>query len=330
MRERFLLLAAFQGTAAAAGLPYLLLPQWQLPDQMMLYLVMAGWIGLAVLTLACTRWARPSLLGILLWVSGLLIVFHALVTPRLQGQMLTGLELLVLGVFAAFSFSVRWVNAWMVTCGVLYLVAVTINPVNLGVWLAPIIVVMLFGTTHVVMNLLQRLGDALTHDPLTGALNRNGLKTHAALVHSLDQRRHLPTSLAFMDLNGFKAFNDSQGHAMGDALLAEVVKSLTSQLRRSDLVARLGGDEFVIVMAATQPRQALEILERIRPTLPISVSVGVVQWDAGCDLEDALDAADALMYEQKQLHHASSPAGGRVATTATVGVGDVSGGLRKA
>ncbi|MFN8126990.1 MAG: GGDEF domain-containing protein [Candidatus Nanopelagicales bacterium] len=93
-------------------------------------------------------------------------------------------------------------------------------------------------------------------DPLTGALNRRGLQHSADLVHDLEIRRHLATSIVEIDLDGFKRFNDTNGHHAGDDLLAALVEDWSSVLRGTDILARTGGDEFVLVLPATSHAEA--------------------------------------------------------------------------
>ncbi len=300
VRRRCALLAAFQAVAGLAIVPYLVLPAWVQPNAEWVTACAAAWLVLAGLSsVACFR-DPERLFVISLWLSGALIGLHALVTPRLQMQVLDGLELLILSIFAAFAMTMRQVRVWLAMSGTLYLVAVTVNPAPLGIWLAPVIVALVLTTTLVVVTLLKMVRDASTHDALTTAVNRYGLTHRANALHGRDRRRGLPTSIGFIDVDGFKQYNDSRGHAAGDRLLADLVAELRRGLRQTDLIARVGGDEFVVVFSGTGVDMASEILAGLQPTLPISCSLGVVEWPAHARLDEALDAADALMYAQKR------------------------------
>jgi diguanylate cyclase (GGDEF)-like protein len=100
------------------------------------------------------------------------------------------------------------------------------------------------------------------HDPLTGLANRALLFDRIA--HALERRDTPAIAGLFIDLDDFKAFNDSLGHSRGDEVLLEVSRRLRSVLRPSDTVARLGGDEFaVLVEDLTEPHGATSVAERI-------------------------------------------------------------------
>jgi diguanylate cyclase (GGDEF)-like protein/PAS domain S-box-containing protein len=139
-------------------------------------------------------------------------------------------------------------------------------------------------------------------DPLTGLLNR------AALHELLDDRlgRHVPTMVAYLDLDGFKAVNDTWGHERGDQLLVAVARGLTAACSADDEIARLGGDEFVVV---TDPRHSYEVLgNRLRDAVAavtrrdhqrITSSIGLAVSQAGDSCHDILRRADHAMYAAK-------------------------------
>lgn len=122
--------------------------------------------------------------------------------------------------------------------------------------------------------------------------------------------------MLFMDLDGFKAVNDSLGHEAGDRLLVAVAERLTGMVRPSDTLARVGGDEFVIVCAdlGDGVRSLDAFAERIREGVAgpladdsrwrVSVSVGGAVASYGAEPEDVLASADAAMYEVKQRRQA--------------------------
>jgi diguanylate cyclase (GGDEF)-like protein/PAS domain S-box-containing protein len=151
------------------------------------------------------------------------------------------------------------------------------------------------------------------HDALTGLPNRPGLK--AALDQHPAGGTAGPRRLAvlFLDLDHFKAVNDSLGHAAGDELLVSVAQRLTSVASGTNVVARLSGDEFVVVdaFASAQEATALaaRLLEVLRAPMQIegleivaSASIGVAVAEAGGEtLEDLIRRADIAMYRAKEL-----------------------------
>lgn len=159
----------------------------------------------------------------------------------------------------------------------------------------------------------EQLAYAADHDPLTGLPNRNLLKDRIKQAIARAQRKRENFALLFLDLDRFKAVNDSMGHAAGDALLVEVTKRLIECVREEDTIARLGGDEFVVLLdGPTQERQVRAVADKIRNTLrapyrlgtqwvSITVSIGISLYPIdGMDTEALLARADATMYRAKQ------------------------------
>ena len=154
----------------------------------------------------------------------------------------------------------------------------------------------------------ELLDDLAHRDELTGLLNRRALMT--ALDVQLASRQ--PTSLIFLDLDGFKQINDTHGHHTGDELLRVCAQRLTDTVREDDLVARLGGDEFVVISSTTHADTvAHRILNEITAPicLPgdiqirIGVSIGVAHVDQTKLLQrsdDLVRTADQAMYEAKR------------------------------
>ncbi|HVH83148.1 MAG TPA: diguanylate cyclase, partial [Steroidobacteraceae bacterium] len=100
-------------------------------------------------------------------------------------------------------------------------------------------------------------------DALTGVLNRSTLIERLDAACLGPQRRGLPVSVLFIDLDHFKRINDTRGHAAGDARLAAVVASIQAELRQSDLIGRYGGEEFVVVLTGADEAAAAPVAQRI-------------------------------------------------------------------
>jgi len=155
------------------------------------------------------------------------------------------------------------------------------------------------------------------YDPLTGLPNRRLLLEHLKNAHSASARSGANGALVFIDLDNFKAVNDTQGHAQGDRLLQKIAERLMACLRPHDLLARLGGDEFVLLLRdlSSEPEQAaqeaLSVATKMQAALEppvalsgsdhdVTASFGLALFsDAQGDSQDLLRWADMAMYEAK-------------------------------
>ena len=143
-------------------------------------------------------------------------------------------------------------------------------------------------------------------DSLTGIPNRRAFMT--ALDDALDG----DGGLLFIDLDGFKAVNDTLGHAAGDHLLTAVAERLSAVVRHGDLLARLAGDEFVVLAPSLHgPAELAQLAARVRgafeepvrfgdTAIPVRASVGSTLFTAGQNCQDVLHTADTAMYEAKR------------------------------
>jgi diguanylate cyclase (GGDEF)-like protein len=150
------------------------------------------------------------------------------------------------------------------------------------------------------------------HDTLTGLPNRGLLHDRLDVAVKQAQRRASRIGVLFIDLDDFKAVNDSYGHDAGDRLLVELATRIRDGVRAGDTVARLGGDEFVVLLdgvtgAEDAARVAAKVLEAVRVPFRrdgrdvlVTASVGVSMYPAdGTSAEELLRSADAAMYREK-------------------------------
>ena len=161
----------------------------------------------------------------------------------------------------------------------------------------------------------QRLRRLSTSDRLTGLMNRGYFDERMAGEVSRARRYNHPLSVAMIDVDHFKRFNDTMGHAAGDFALQVLAETIRSSLRKSDVVARYGGEEFVVILPMSSLAQAVEKLERMRLAVAnlvievpkrgvqarLTISIGVACLpDDGVEDDDLLDIADRRLFQAKQ------------------------------
>ncbi len=163
------------------------------------------------------------------------------------------------------------------------------------------------------MRVASDLGRAAQLDPLTGAVNRVIFDDRLAQALARRRRRDTTVLAAVIDLDDFKAINDTHGHGRGDAALQWVAQRLHDCVRAEDTVGRLGGDEFGVV-AEVSGGDPARLLQRLRGAAAgfepaLTLSVGAVVADDGDDVDTILERADQAMYADK-VHRKRSRAPG--------------------
>src|SRR5579875_580744 len=149
-------------------------------------------------------------------------------------------------------------------------------------------------------------------DPLTGSASRVGMLTRLREQHELAKRKVMSFCLAMMDLENFKAVNDTYGHAVGDRVLIAFARHVMSRLRPYDKFFRYGGEEFLIVLSDATIEAARDIVERLRIELAaiahdgnspgrfhVTVSFGLTVLDPDVFVEESIDRADKALYLAK-------------------------------
>jgi len=157
----------------------------------------------------------------------------------------------------------------------------------------------------------EKLRSEAQHDHLTGLANRRLLESQLRFAFRRARLSALPLMIAALDVDHFKRVNDTHGHAAGDQVLVRLAQVLTAHSRADDVVARVGGEEFVVVFHAASRAQAAEAAERLRhavastewedvaPGLPVTISAGLTDATQWPGVQEALAAADHLLYAAK-------------------------------
>jgi diguanylate cyclase (GGDEF)-like protein len=145
-------------------------------------------------------------------------------------------------------------------------------------------------------------------DLLSGAFNRQGIEQKLAVeLKRIERSSSHKLCIALIDIDHFKAINDTSGHAAGDAALRNVAAAVADGLRAYDYLGRYGGDEFLLILPQTACDDALTVSDRIgrsvrstsRSTSPITVSIGLTEAIPGEAATTLLARADKALYEAK-------------------------------
>ncbi|MDQ7072473.1 MAG: GGDEF domain-containing protein [Gammaproteobacteria bacterium] len=153
---------------------------------------------------------------------------------------------------------------------------------------------------------------AALQDKLTGLNNRGAFDNSLKREIDLAQRQHSAMSLVMLDIDFFKAVNDTYGHSGGDLALKALANALTDTMRASDIAFRYGGEEFALILSNTDSKAALLVAERIRVaisqlncndgsrTFGFTVSLGVAQLNHGEKADSLFSRADSALYKAKK------------------------------
>ena len=173
--------------------------------------------------------------------------------------------------------------------------------------------VVVFHDVSELRGLTRKMSYQATHDPLTGLINRREFERHLDEAMDSAHAEEAVHMLFYMDLDRFKAVNDSCGHMAGDNMLREVAALIKDQVRDSDFVGRLGGDEFGALLIGCPIEKARQIATDICNAIAdyrfvwkdkifnIGISIGLVELShASGTLQDVMSAADSACYMAKQ------------------------------
>jgi diguanylate cyclase (GGDEF)-like protein/PAS domain S-box-containing protein len=139
-------------------------------------------------------------------------------------------------------------------------------------------------------------------DALTGLPNRRALDDQLPREMARALREGSPLCLAIIDIDHFKAYNDTHGHLAGDVVLRDCAAAWDGELRGEDMILRFGGEEFLVVLPNCGPADATEIVERLRAATPDgqTCSAGLAAWLPGESVDELVGRADKALYEAKE------------------------------
>ncbi len=158
--------------------------------------------------------------------------------------------------------------------------------------------------------LVARLEELARTDELTGLPNRRAWSEMFQHELAAARRSGQPLTMALLDLDGFKGYNDTHGHLAGDQLLVQAAEAWRRELRDTDVLARWGGDEFGLLLPACDAEQAETLVARMDESCPPArFSVGIAEWDGQSSPDQALAVADQALYSAKRAGRSEGETG---------------------
>ena len=203
-------------------------------------------------------------------------------------------------IYAAYFFPWKQVAAHLAVLAASYAVVLVVDHAEAGpaLWLGMTGTAVF--TALVVASLAGRLRAQATTDLLTGLPNRRGWEHSLEREFARAMRRRSPLCVAVLDLDNFKALNDTSGHLAGDLVLRSASKAWLTLLRDTDVLARYGGDEFALILPDCTPEKATEIIDRLSASTEGSTcSVGVAWAGESDDPQSLIGRADRALYDAK-------------------------------
>jgi diguanylate cyclase (GGDEF)-like protein len=278
-------------------------------------LVITGLVALALLALSVVHDSQPLRVVVYSFGQGLpfALTLKLLFAPE-QGRGTPGGRLA--GVVIGLMIAIYAIRAGGTLLGFDFAFSHSATPQAIVVMVLLFLsMAMNFGFLLMAMDRLRNeVAELALIDDLTGVANRRLLVQRLTEECARSDRSGEPFTLLIIDLDGFKAINDTHGHAAGDACLQHFTLMAQTRLRAGDLLARTGGDEFCVVLPSSRLREGIAIARRVLEVcrrdaegcvggeIPIAVSIGVAQWtkDVGRFPDRLIAAADQALYAAKK------------------------------
>lgn len=275
------------------------------------------------------------------WYTGATIVLSVFYLPAIAASAWYGNRLL------AHASAVLAGASWMVGTRAWGLYGVDIAIWNAAIAIATFVVVAKLAAD--LKQTMAKIHEQATTDSLTGALNRRAFMDRLNAEIELQRRHGLPFSVAYCDLDDFKAVNDRFGHQVGDEVLRTFVDACRGRLRKTDIVGRVGGDEFALLLFGATEAASLDALKKLNADVlqklqargwPVTISIGVVAFPTSpANAEELICKTDEVMYRAKRggknaiesmtYRSADSPGVRPLRPTAERGTGTAQSLLRK-
>jgi diguanylate cyclase (GGDEF)-like protein len=171
-----------------------------------------------------------------------------------------------------------------------------------GVVLFLLVLARMSGLLTQVHDQAQQLAALAHNDALTGVPNRRAWDLELARAMAGARRHGYRLTVALLDLDHFKAYNDAHGHQAGDALLTHAAAAWQGELRADDVLARYGGEEFAVLVRELPASEAVAVVDRLRTRTPFgrTLSAGVAVWDGTEAAQSLVGRADRALYQAKR------------------------------
>ncbi|MCU1449044.1 MAG: putative signaling protein [Acidimicrobiales bacterium] len=293
-------LAAIFAAAATVALATLLVPHWARVSDLTIALVAFQGYPLAlILWRAKGRFPMWAFQAVML-LGSVLISVGVYFAGAGAGSATVAFEYLWIAVYTAHFFPARTAAGHIGFAAASYGVVLGLVHERSAIAEWTFVVSVVAGTGIIVGRLSAQVRSLALRDHLTGLGNRRAWEEALPRALARAERDRTPLCVAMLDVDGFKARNDRDGHLAGDRVLAEAASAWAREVRAADLLARYGGDEFALLLPDCTIDRAMEIVARLELVCEgVSFSTGLALWDGAEDIDSLVHRADQALYSAK-------------------------------